>query len=72
MEGPKMWNELNDTEKIERTREQVKYLQERCIRLERRLELLYKHKHDGDRLVQELKYWEDPSSSCISSIGGMF
>lgn len=64
----KYWNELNDSEKIERLREQVRKLREIIIKMSNTVYKLKKHSHDDkqiliplseDILLEERRYRND-------------
>ena len=66
--GEKSWKDLTDSEKIERMRQEVKWMQDRLFRAEERISKLFKHEHKDGKLIHELKEFEqDNRCSSINS-----
>lgn len=61
----KCWNELTDREKIERMREQVKFLESRLSRANERINKLEEHNHDvNGKLILPYRYHEFGQEKC--------
>jgi len=56
------WNELSDSEKIERMREVVKGIEREILRLRRKIDLMKNHIHLDNNLV--IRFSDIDSSDC--------
>ena len=51
----KYWSELSIEEKIERTRDHIKRLEEKLYSIDTKVNKLLRHKHLGDELVMKIE-----------------